>query len=72
MSSAGPRKLFKGMTTATSGVLARFPCREANVQDVYGFPWPPPGLLGIFFILQNKINQLSFKVSSVPINFVTL
>jgi hypothetical protein len=25
VSSAGPRKLFKGMTTATSGVLARFP-----------------------------------------------
>ena len=25
MSSAGPGKLFKGMTTATSGVLARFP-----------------------------------------------
>ena len=22
---------------------------EANVKDVYGFPWPPPGLLGIFF-----------------------
>ena len=25
VSSSGPRKLFKGMTTATSGVLARFP-----------------------------------------------
>ena len=25
MSSAGPRGLFKGMTTATSGVIARFP-----------------------------------------------
>jgi len=25
VSSAGPRKLFKGVTTATSGVLARFP-----------------------------------------------
>ena len=25
MSSTGPRKLLKGMTTATSGVLARFP-----------------------------------------------
>ena len=25
MSPAGPRKLFKGVTTATSGVLARFP-----------------------------------------------
>jgi len=21
---------------------------EATVKDVYGFPWPPPGLLGIF------------------------
>ena len=20
---------------------------ETNVKDVYGFPWPPPGLLGI-------------------------
>ena len=25
VSSAGPRGLFKGMTTATSGVIARFP-----------------------------------------------
>jgi hypothetical protein len=25
---------------------------EANVKDVYGFPWPPPGLLGIFFSLR--------------------
>ena len=25
MSPVGPRKLFKGVTTATSGVLARFP-----------------------------------------------
>ena len=28
MSSTGPRKLFKEMTTATSGVLARFPCAQ--------------------------------------------
>ena len=24
---------------------------EANVKDVYGFPWPPPGLLGIYLFI---------------------
>jgi len=72
VSSAGPRGLFKGMTTATSGVIDRFPLllpvrnsvasygasavtrtsdSEANVKD-NGFPWPPPGLLGNFYLLK--------------------
>ena len=30
VSSTGPRELFKEMTTATSGVLARFPCSSLS------------------------------------------
>ena len=28
--------------------LTEFVMFFASVKDVFGFPWPPPGLLGIF------------------------
>ena len=37
VSSAGPRGLFKGMTTATSGVIARFPLLLPVRNPVAGF-----------------------------------
>jgi hypothetical protein len=43
VSPSGPRKLFKGVTTATSGVLARFPwlLPVRNSFASYGATTPP-------------------------------